>query len=79
MALLDKWCWILKEERHSLWHRVLSSRYGEKGGNIREDAEGGSIWLNNLTSIKNGVGTGVGIWIDDNCRRELGDGESTLS
>jgi len=30
LALLSKWCWRLKEERGSLWYRVLAARYGEE-------------------------------------------------
>jgi len=32
LALFDKLCWRLLEERESLWYRVLFIQYGEKGG-----------------------------------------------
>jgi len=78
IALSSKCCWRLKEEFWSLWLRVLSARYGEEGDNIREEDGGGLMSWNDLISIRNGVGVGVGMGIDDKLRCELGDGESIL-
>lgn len=36
------------------------------------------MWWNDLINIRNGVGVGVRMWIDDNLRCELGDGASIL-
>lgn len=36
------------------------------------------MWWNDLTNIKKVIGVGVGRWINNNLRLELGDGVSTL-
>jgi hypothetical protein len=51
MALLDKWCWRLKEERDSF----LSAKVGGDDRMLRFDGEGGSMWWCNLINISDGL------------------------
>jgi len=57
----------LKEERGSLWFRVLLSRFGEGSLFFRADDGRDSVWGLNLVSNGCGVVTVIGNWIDDNC------------
>jgi len=34
VALLGKWCWMMREERDLLCYRVMVACYGEIGGRI---------------------------------------------
>jgi len=70
LSVLGKWCWRLKEERGSLWFRVLYAKYGEEGGTISDGGRFASSWLKNLLSIRNGMG--VENLFKDNLCRELG-------
>jgi hypothetical protein len=80
MALLCKWWWRLKEERDSLWFRVLAARFEEDILFVHEDGRRGSVWWRNLVSNGRDVCTIEGNWIDDNyvCVCEVGDGNSFL-
>lgn len=73
MALLDKWCWRLKEEYGSLWVRVLSTRLWEVGHLFHVEGERGSMWWSNLVNISHGVTTSMKKWIYDNFVCEVGD------
>jgi len=71
---------------------VLEIIGGEKGvvvpcskGSLRGDRghlnEGGrqdSLWWRMICRVREGVGEGVGCWFDDNVRRIVGDGGTTL-
>jgi len=78
LSLLGKWCWRLLSDKEGLWYRVLKARYGEMGGRIQEGGRNTSSWWWMLCHVREGVGMGVGIWIDDNTRRVVGDGRNTF-
>jgi len=44
IALLDKWCWRCLVDIEGLWFKVLSSRYGEERGRLREGGVTSSSW-----------------------------------
>jgi len=66
LGITCEWCWRLKVEPRSLLYRVLVVRYCEVGGSIANRGGCGSVWWNNLNSIRGGAGVGVDRWFDDN-------------
>jgi len=77
-TLFGNWCWWMKVESRSLWYKVLVARYGEVGGSTAEGESFNSVWWNNLITIRQGIGVGVGRWIDDNIGIDVGDDNNTL-
>jgi len=61
-----------------LWYRVLRARYGEVGGRIQEGGRDSSMWWRTICHVREGVGSGVGNWFDDNIRRVVGNGRNTF-
>jgi len=61
IALLAKWCWRCLVDRDGLWFKVLSSRYGEERGRIREGARLGSAWWREIVKIRDVIGVEGGI------------------
>jgi len=47
-------------------------------GRSADEGSFNSAWWNNLISIRDGAGVGVGRWFDDNVGRVVGDGTQTL-
>lgn len=43
IALLGKWCWRCLVDKEGLWYKVLSTRYDEEKGHIKEG--GGTVLL----------------------------------
>jgi len=61
-----------------LWYRVLKARYGEVGGRIKDGGNDASLWWRMICDVREGVGSGVGIWFEDNIRRVVGNGKNTF-
>lgn len=59
----------MKVETSSLWYKVLVVRCGELGGYLADRGRLNSVWWNNLTSVKEGVGIRVGRWFENNIGR----------
>jgi hypothetical protein len=78
MALLGKWCWRMLIDKEGLWYRVLKARYGEVGDRLTEGGRRDSMWWRSLCRVRGGVGEGVGSWFENNVRRVVGDGKTTL-
>ncbi|XP_024636145.1 uncharacterized protein [Medicago truncatula] len=70
-ALLGKWCWRLLVEKESLWYRVLSSRYGEEGGNLLDSERCASAWWRAIAALRRES------WFSNNVCRLMGDGKNT--
>jgi len=68
----------MKVETSSLWYTILVVRYGELGGCLVDRGRLNIVWWNKLTSVKEGVGVGVGHWFEDNNGLEVGDGSQAL-
>jgi len=77
-SLLGKWCWRMLSEKGGLWYRVLRSRYGEEGGRLKDGGNLSSPWWRTICRVREGVGSGVGSWFEENTRRIVGDGRGTL-
>ena len=54
IALLGKWCLRCLVERNNLWFRVLSSRYGEVRGRLKDGVRRGSVWWREIVKIQEG-------------------------
>ncbi|MCI12202.1 putative non-LTR retroelement reverse transcriptase, partial [Trifolium medium] len=78
LALLGKWCWRLLVDREGLWYRVLAARYGVEGGRLRDGGRRGSLWWQEIASIREGGGEPGGRWFGDHVVRRVGDGSDTL-
>jgi hypothetical protein len=75
LALLGKWEWRIRNEKNSLWVKVLSSKYGESNGRVNRNGRHCSIWWRDLQTIDRGVwGFKTGWFIS----RKIGNGEETL-
>jgi hypothetical protein len=74
IALLGKWWWRIRNEKESLWFKVLEQKYGV---NLEEMNRCSSQWWRDLTSIKKFQGHGGVDWFEENIRRDVGDGNST--
>jgi len=59
-------------------YRVLKARYWEVGGRLREGGQNDSLWWRSVCRVRGGESEGVGRWFDDNVRRLVGDGRTTL-
>ncbi|XP_024626870.1 uncharacterized protein [Medicago truncatula] len=76
IALLGKWCWRCLMDREGLWFKVLSSRYGEHRGRLREGGATGSAWWREIVKIQNGIGVEGGSWFEDlSIHKDLSVGE----
>ena len=62
--------------KEGLWYRVLKARYRE-AGRLQEGGRDCSMWWRMVSSIRGGVGVGVGSWFEDNVRRAVGGGGTT--
>jgi hypothetical protein len=74
IALLGKWWWRIRNEKESLWYKVLEQKYGV---NLEERITCNSPWYRDLISIKKYQGRGGVDWFEENIRREVGDGKNT--
>jgi len=61
-----------------LWYRILKARFGEVGGRIQGGGKSALGWWRMMCNVREGVGSGVGSWFDDNSRRVVGNGRSTF-
>lgn len=52
MALLGKWMWCIRLEKHSLWGRVLSARYGELEIGSESRVKKASKWWQNIKNLE---------------------------
>jgi hypothetical protein len=75
IALLGKWWWRIKNEKESLWYKVIEQIYGES---LEERKNCRSSWWRDLISIKKIQGRGGVDWFEENIRREVGDGRNTF-
>jgi hypothetical protein len=57
---------------------VLKARYREVGGRVQEGGRHASRWWRIMCLVRDGVGSGVGSWFDDNTRRVVGNGGNTF-
>ncbi|XP_039685099.1 uncharacterized protein [Medicago truncatula] len=70
--------------RLSSWNNKFLSfggrlaRYGEDGGRLKEGGSQSSLWWRMINKVREGIGEGVSRWFDDNVRRVIRDGRSTL-
>ena len=74
IALLGKWCWRCLVDRDGLWFKVLSSRYGEEGGCIRDGGRRGSVWWREIVRIQEGIGVEGGSWFKESVTKRVGNG-----
>jgi len=51
IALLGKWCWRYLVDRDGLWFKVLSSRYYEEIGHLKDGGKRGSSWWQEIVKI----------------------------
>jgi len=65
-------------EKDGLWYRVLKARYGEEWGRLKEGGSHCSTWWRSMCRIREGLGEGVGRWLDNNSRRVVGAGNATF-
>jgi len=72
VALLGKWCWRLLVERESLWFKVISTRYGEEGRQVREGGRASSTWWRDIAALCREE------WFRDHVSRSVGDGKNTF-
>jgi hypothetical protein len=75
-ALLGKWVWRIKNERNSLWRKVLVSKYGEEGLFLSDRVVKGSHWWQDLNKLF-GVWEGDCEWLHKNIVKNIGDGQDT--
>jgi len=59
-------------ERESLWFKVLSARYGEEGGHLREGGRMTSTWWRDIDALRREER------FRDHVRRSVGDGKNTF-
>ena len=59
-------------ERDSLWFRVLSAKYGVKGGHLCGGGRVASAWWRDISTLR------LAGWFHGNVSRSLGDGTNTL-
>jgi len=78
LSLLGKWCWRLLVDKEGLWYQVLKARYGEVGGWIQDGGRHASGWWLMMCNIREGVGSGVGSWFEDNTWWVIGNGRNTF-
>lgn len=52
IVLLSKWCWRRLVDRDGLWFKVLSSRYGEERGRLKEGGRRGSSWARDCENLR---------------------------
>ena len=52
--------------------------YGEEGCRIQEGGRNTSAWWRMMCHVREGVGSGVGSWFDDNIRWVVGNGRNTF-
>ena len=77
IALLANWCWMCLVVRDSLWFKVLSSRYGEERGWLREGGRMGSAWWREIVKIHEGIGVKGGNWFEESISKRIGNGFNT--
>ena len=77
IALLAKWCWRFLVDRDNLWYKVLSSRYGEERGRLRDGGRLGSAWWKEILKIREGIGVEGGRWFEENIAKRIGNGLNT--
>lgn len=65
-------------DREGFWFRLLAARFGLVGGRLQAGGREVSVWLQEIVSICDGVGTLVGSWFSDNALLVVGNGTSTL-
>lgn len=61
-----------------LWFRVLSDRYREEGGRLRERGQYGSSWSREVARIRDDIGVEGGSWFEENLRKKVGDRVDTF-
>nr|KYP36537.1 Putative ribonuclease H protein At1g65750 family [Cajanus cajan] len=73
MALLAKWRWSIFHQRHSLWARVLYSRYGG-GTNLcaQSSSRSDSIWWRDLLLVCGGIEQDN--WFERQLKWKIGSG-----
>lgn len=64
-------------DRDGLWFKVLSSRYGEDNGRLKEGGRMGSAWWREIVKIHEGIGVEGGSWFDANVKKVVGNGFNT--
>ena len=64
-------------DRDGLWFKVLSSRYGEDNGRLKEGGRRGSVWWREIVKIQEGIGVEGGNWFEANVKKVVGNGFNT--
>jgi hypothetical protein len=75
IALLGKWWWRIRNEKESLWYKVLEQKYGNS---LEERNKCRSSWWRDLIPIKEIQGRRGVDWFEENIRREVGDKKNTF-
>lgn len=71
IALLGKWC--LRCWSIGMWFRVLSSRYCEERGHIKEGGRDGSAWWTEIVKSREGISGEGGRWFEESIERTVGN------
>lgn len=77
IALLGKWFWRLYTKNHSLWAKVISSKYGELNTRVNRGERFSSNWLKDINCVESGVWDAKLHWFFENPRRKIGNGANT--
>jgi len=62
IALLGKWCWRCLVDKEGLSYKVLSSRYGEERGQIKDGGTDRFAWYREIVKVCEGIGVDGGKW-----------------
>jgi len=50
----------------------------EEGGRVQDGGRHASSWWRMMCRVREGIGSGVGSWFDDNIRKVVGNGRNTF-
>jgi len=59
-------------DRDDLWFKVLSLRYGEERGRLREGGKMGSAWWREIVKIREGICVKGWSWFEESITKLLG-------
>ena len=64
-------------DREGLWYKMLSSRYGEESGRIKDGGKARSSWWREIMKVREGIGVEGGNWFEENIQMKIGNGLKT--
>lgn len=64
--------------REGLWYKVLSSRYGDKRGQIKDGGRYGSVWLREIVKIRERFEIEGGSWFEESIQMKIDNGIKTF-